>query len=652
MKLPYIKPRIFPEWMKLDPYQTESRYSLSDGGISAQFSEGSRLPHINHIEMSGFKASAIISYAVGQDLSLSLYRFCVFPGIRVNPNNTRGSLTFAFEGINICADEKVRSVFFNGILSFRCEAPGMDIVHRFVCACDKTALIEEVTILSDSDRRITFSNSRPAEKIRAMFTAKNEEIRLHSAVCLPGRTSESQTLSLDIHEGETNLCFVYSCEELDYASAKEQIRQREAFIAESGQRLDIETPDDEINQMLRLTKIRAGESIFKTKNGLMHSPGGGGYYAALWTNDQCEYANPFFACLGYDKAEEQSVNCYTLFSRLVKRDRALYTSIIAGGDGHWHGAGDRGDTSMYIYGLSRCLLTSGSRTLAAKFIVSLETAAEYVISQINDNGTVRSDSDELENRFESGKANLSTASISYDAFISLSYIERDLGSEEKEKTYLACAAKIKQGINTYFPKCVEGYDTYMYCEEEKNLRSWICLPLTVGIFDKADGTAKALMSDKLRTGSGILTRSGEKTYWDRTALYSMRGLFYAGKRDEGAELLRSYTHARLLGEHAPYPVEAFPEGNAAHLSAESALYQRIITEGILGYRPTGFDKFELKINMPALWDHIYVKRIKLCGKVTDIIVDRLSGDTFNIETRGLPAKKADANEAVEFIVKQ
>ena len=36
------------------------------------------------------------------------------------------------------------------------------------------------------------------------------------------------------------------------------------------------------------------------------------------------------------------------------------------------------------------------------------------------------------------------------------------------------------------------------------------------------------------------------------------------------------------GEHVPYPVEAWPEGNQRHLSAESALYCRIFTEGLFG----------------------------------------------------------------------
>ncbi|MEI6579581.1 MAG: hypothetical protein WCN92_08995, partial [Eubacteriales bacterium] len=139
---------------------------------------------------------------------------------------------------------------------------------------------------------------------------------------------------------------------------------------------------------------------------------------------------------------------------------------------------------------------------------------------------------------------------------------------------------------------------------ESKLRSWICLPLAVGIFDRTESTTAALLSPKLRMTEGLVTRSGEKTFWDRSTLYALRGLFNAGQQEKAIELLETYSNARLLGNHIPYCVEAYPEGNQAQLSAESGLYVRIYTEGILGYRPTGFNRFLLKLNLPEKWDFI------------------------------------------------
>lgn len=139
----------------------------------------------------------------------------------------------------------------------------------------------------------------------------------------------------------------------------------------------------------------------------------------------------------------------------------------------------------------------------------------------------------------------------------------------------------------------------------------------------------ALLFDKLFKDGGILTRSGEKTYWDRSALYAIKGLFIAQEKEKAYRLLKAYTEARLKGEHAPYPREAYPEGNAAHLSAESGLYLRIFIEGIIGYRPTGFDSFEIRPSLPDEWSYIRVQNICLCGKTTDIEIT-FENDKYNI----------------------
>ncbi len=408
-----------------------------------------------------------------------------------------------------------------------------------------------------------------------------------------------------------------------------QYNSRKDFLNNISNCMKIKTPDKEINLMTEFCKIRASESIFNTKNGLMHAPGGGNYYGALWTNDQCEYANPLFAYLGYPAGQKQSINSYRLFSKYADKSKAIPTSIVACGDGIWNGAGDRADSSMFIYGLCRYLLSTGDKEKTAEFMPSITDAQAYVESKINSNGVVESDSDELENRFESGKANLSTSCITYDAFISLHYIYKELGDSEKAENALITAQRIKEGIENYFGATVEGYETYRYCKEEKRLRSWICLPLVMGINNRKEQTVQALLSDKLFTGKGLLTRSGQKTYWDRSLLYSMRGMFYAGEKDKAYSLLLEYTKERLLGFHSPYPVEAFPEGNAAQLSAESALYLRIFTEGILGYRPVGFNSFEICPSVPDSWDFFEIKNMDLCACRTDISVT--NGDCYTVK---------------------
>lgn len=56
----------------------------------------------------------------------------------------------------------------------------------------------------------------------------------------------------------------------------------------------------------------------------------------------------------------------------------------------------------------------------------IEWCLEYCHRQLNADGVVKSDSDELENRFPAGKANLCTSSLYYDALVSAAYLGKAL----------------------------------------------------------------------------------------------------------------------------------------------------------------------------------------------------------------------------------
>lgn len=103
----------------------------------------------------------------------------------------------------------------------------------------------------------------------------------------------------------------------------------------------------------------------------------------------------------------------------------------------------------------------------------------------------------------------------------------------------------------------------------------------------------------------------------------MRGVFAAGATDKGLKYLTDYSNHRLLGDHVPYAVEAWPEGNQRHLSAESALYCRVITEGVFGFRPTGLGSFSITPQLPSTWNEMSLSNIKAFnGRSIDINVVR------------------------------
>ena len=68
-------------------------------------------------------------------------------------------------------------------------------------------------------------------------------------------------------------------------SSDEELSQRMNFVDKMRNNLVLKTGNEEIDLEYYFSKIRACESIVKNKCGYLHSPGGGCYYAAIWTND-------------------------------------------------------------------------------------------------------------------------------------------------------------------------------------------------------------------------------------------------------------------------------------------------------------------------------------------------------------------------------
>ena len=106
--------------------------------------------------------------------------------------------------------------------------------------------------------------------------------------------------------------------------------------------------------------------------------------------------------------------------------------------------------------------------------------------------------------------------------------------------------------------------------------------------------------------------------------------------------LHQYSERRLLGDHVPYAIEAWPEGSQRHLSAESGLYCRIITEGMFGIRPTGFGSFTMTPSMPSCWDRMSLRRIKAFGHDFDIVVSRTGKDMLEIRIKTSSEEKTFA----------
>ena len=328
--------------------------------------------------------------------------------------------------------------------------------------------------------------------------------------------------------------------------------------------------------------------------------------------------------LGYDIGNRSALNAFRHFARFMNAEyRPIPSSIIAEGDDIWNGAGDRGDAAMIAYGAARYALARRERNEAEELWPLVEWCLEYCRRKLTPEGVVASDTDELEGRFPAGKANLCTSTLYYDALRSAVYLGQELGCpRETLRVYKRQTSELAEAIECHFGATVAGYETYRYFDGCTKLRSWICMPLIAGLQNRSEGTVRALLGKELMTENGLLTEQGSSTFWDRSTLYALRGIYIAGQADRATEFLSHYARRRLLGDHVPYPIEAWPEGSQRHLAAESGLFCRVITEGLFGIRPTGFRSFDLTPSMPSGWNRMALRHIRAFENNFDLVIEK------------------------------
>lgn len=589
-------------------------------------------PHCDDIEMSGLYTDMVVYYGANEDGSLFLKQRLYFPTLRNIPNNTHATFCFPLnEDERVCLlydgsplVEYAQEFRLDGMLLAVSETEcGVTVSRRFYPASDKKAAIESVTLRASRD--VVLSPSHPRCTVHSYGRGTKGVYVNRIDHTFP------EKIVLSSNEEQTFYIYYSSLlaneKPLELDGNDELLKRRERISSLCDDALVLSTASPELDMMLRFAKLRAGESIFETLTGKYHSPGGHAYYAAIWCNDEIEYAGPHFAMTGDKTAIEASINAYRAYIPFMSETYSrLPSSIIAEGLDVWEGAGDRGDAAMYLYGCSLFCLYLGDRGVARSLFDAIKWCAEYCERQKTPEGVIRSDSDELEGRFPTdGYANLSTSSLCYGGLIFAARLADSLGEYDVATEYRKRARSLGDAIESYFGATLRGFETYRYSAGFDTLRAWICLPLCMGITKRASATLDAMLSPYLWTEEGMLSceRSAENTtdtIWDRSTLYGMKCAFLSGAGERMLEPLLAYCHKRLVCDRVPYAVEAHPEGDKRHLSGESALFVRVITEGLFGLMPESFDAFSFVPNYYEKLGDMKLSKIHVCGGTYDVIV--------------------------------
>lgn len=364
----------------------QSRWAIQPDG-SIQWNIQGRLPHADHIEMSGQKVSYWLQYEVDTAKAPHITRTIVFPTFRLQPNKTSSSMMYTVtdgEMPRVFINDKLfKAGIYNGGPSNDQPEQVVAIRHKGIMQVESVAGKDKSISLKRTyfpsvekpmalEKWVFVNNGKQPVKIEMETVNKETRPSVERAINGPLRF-----LLTSVNAGERNVqpgdsaVFTIAFEALrgtesPYAvNVQQEEQERKRRIDGILSLLQLETPDTLLNTAFAFAKIRATESIYLTKGGFMHGPGGLRYYAAIWANDQAEYVNPFFAFLGDDVGVKSAMNAYRWFAKYMNADyKPIPSSIVAEGDGVWQGAKDRGDMAMIAYGAGRFSLAYGNEDSA------------------------------------------------------------------------------------------------------------------------------------------------------------------------------------------------------------------------------------------------------------------------------------------------
>jgi len=578
-------------------------------------------PHEDNIEMSGKLVSSIIYYKINDNKEVEIYREIFFPQLTTIETDWR--IYRAYRKLNYSTEtepsvvmkkkklefRKTDSVSINGKLIFyHTPVKGIVLKRTLFPSMNKRVFVEnwEFTNTDNKSKELQIGETNISSEVlgvKGKYINKVHNDAARHINILPNASYSFTIYFSATIENEPQYNFSYV----------EIEKERDVFIQSMKENLVLETSDPVLNQLFYFSKIRASENIFDSKMGLVHSPGGGNYYIGIWANDQVEYSGPFFPFLGYNTGVIAAKNAYSMFLRNIPENfEPISSSFEVDGDLPCCNR-DRGDAAMISYGASQFLLRNADKEFAMQLFPLIEWSINYCEKMKNSEGIVMSTTDEMEGRITTGDANLSTNSLYYGGLKNASYLAKELGYDSLSDLYQQRSVELYHNIEKYFGYELEGLNTYRYFKGNTHLRHWICLPLVMDINTRAEATSIALL-EKLWTSNGVLVEYNPDSkepnvFWDRGTLYALRGTFKAGFFDKSLEKLMEYSNKRLLGSHVPYAIEAYPENNMKHLSAESALFCRLIIEGMLSFEQTAFNSFSIKPQLSEKLNRLNIKNL-------------------------------------------
>ena len=266
-------------------------------------SKANPVSYSDNIEMAGKKVAGIIYYKVDSTGVLTLEREIIYPQLRkyIGENESRWRVYRAY--LKETWKEKVEPLIYinnyhwtpgsvakitiDGSLNIQHNPSpsGIGLKRTFLPSVNERMFIEKWKLTNHSDTL--------AELIIGNISIVKNAYGNYGQYTYGVRTDSEENIQLAANESTTiDIQYFAQMDGDKPMESTKQLGKREEFLDEIHSKLILKTPNEELNTLFAFSKVRAAESIFDSKMGIVHSPGGGRYYAGVWANDQAEYSGP------------------------------------------------------------------------------------------------------------------------------------------------------------------------------------------------------------------------------------------------------------------------------------------------------------------------------------------------------------------------
>ena len=511
---------------------------------------------------------------------------------------------------------------FDGMLTFTYpENQGVLPTRKVYPSNSNPLIIEQWQLRNNSTKPIQITIPDVRRTIPGRYRRRIEKADIIVEVISSAVKSTTIEPGKSLQFSQRLQCKQTSAPDIDFVLMAEH-RERRA-LAEAAYRGPgrLETPDPMLDLAFALQKFHVLECPINTYKGVISHNGSLRYSPGIWANDPVEYSSPIFPFFGNSQLNEAGLNMYRIWQDYCQKNGI---DPFPGSFEHPElrlVQRNRGDDAMLLYALPKYLMFLGDRKAAEELWPLVQFSAQSVEKHKTADGIIASRTDEMEGRYPTGSANLSTSSLAYGGYCHAARLAQALGKTAESKEFDKRAAALRMAIDIYFGADIEGFKTYRYYKSNTTLRGWILLPLAMDITERQQSTVDAMISDKLwpnrLKGGDILADSTRDTEWARETYYALRVLFKAGRTEEALKLTQCVVKAQVFGNEGPYPDE-----DAIDMLCPGSLYPRIFTEGVFGIVPTGLNSFECTPWLPQAWPQMALRDMRAFGHAWDMVVQR------------------------------